>query len=364
MPGPLSLVDWAIVLAYVAFALWVGLRFAGRAGKNVDEFFLSGRSLPWWIAGTSMVATSFAADTPLLITGWVRDQGIWKNWLWWSYAIAGMSQVFLFARWWRRSGVMTKAELVELRYGGRSASVLRSVLGMMHAGVTNTMVLCWVLLAAAKISTVLFEVDKVTGLVLACLIALTYSLLAGFWGVVVTDLVQFVFAMGGAIALAALSWSAVGGAEGILTAVAEGTIAPERLHFAPSPGPGGVWTGAFAAFSVYLGVGWWAVENVDGSGAAIQRIAASRDARDGMLATLWFNVSHYALRPWCWILVGLASLILLPHLDAVAPDDIGPGGARVVEVPAEDAFAGAAIVLEEEGGRRFRRPARGRGSNR
>lgn len=343
MPGPLHWIDWAIVLAYVLFALWVGVRFARRAGQSTDEFFLSGRTLPWWVAGTSMVATSFAADTPLAITGMVRDFGIWKNWLWWCFAANMVLQVFLFARWWRRGGVMTKAELVELRYGGRGASALRGTMGLLYACVTNTVIMCWVLLAAAKICGVLFEVDKVTGLVLGCLIALTYSLMAGFWGVVVTDMVQFVMAMTGAIVLAFLVWQDAGAGAGIVAAVADGRILPETLHFLPTPGEGGFldasfWTVPVAATAVYLGVSWWAVENVDGSGFAVQRISASRNERDGLLATLWCTVAHTALRPWCWILVALASLLILPGIEVSAAE-----GGQVVQVSSE------AVVIEAGG---------------
>jgi Na+/proline symporter len=230
----LSTIDWAVIVLYVLFALAVGLFFARRAGRSVDEFFLSGRSLPWWVAGTSMVATSFAADTPLVISGWVRGFGIWKNWVWWGLAVSSVLQVFLFARWWRRGGVMTKAELAELRYGGTGARVLRATLGALHAGVTNTIVLCWVMLAAAKIVDVLLGIDKLTGLALACAIALSYSLLAGFWGVVMTDLLQFAMAMVGAVALAWICWSAVGGQEAILAASYAGQLGPETLRLLPS----------------------------------------------------------------------------------------------------------------------------------
>ena len=181
MGSAMHWLDWAIVAAYVAFAIAVGIRFARRAEKDVDQFFLSGRSLPWWVAGTSMVATTFAIDTPLVVSGWVRDYGIWKNWLWWAFAINGVLGVFLFSRYWRRGGVMTKAELAELRYGGNGAAVLRGVLGFFHAAISNTIVLSWVLLAAWKAIDVLLDVNKVVGLGVACAIALTYSLLAGFW---------------------------------------------------------------------------------------------------------------------------------------------------------------------------------------
>jgi Na+/proline symporter len=321
----LAPLDWIIIGAYVVFALAVGLAYAKKAGEDVDQYFLSGRSLPWWIAGTSMVATSFAADTPLVITGWVRDFGIWKNWLWWCYCGGSMAGVFLFARWWRRGGVMTKAELAELRYGGEQAAVLRGTLGVMHAGFTNTITLCWVLLAAAKIMDVLLGIDQTLAVAVACAVALIYSLMAGFWGVVVTDLVQFVMAIVGAIALAWMSWEAVGGTAGLTEAAAAGApFTRNTLEMFPHAGEGSVfdasfWTVPFAALCVYLGVSWWAVENVDGASVAVQRIAASRDERQGVLALLWFNVSHYALRPWPWIMVGLASMIVLPPIEISSP---------------------------------------------
>jgi Na+/proline symporter len=323
MPGPLHAVDWAIVLAYIAFSIWVGARFAKRAGQNVEEYFLSGRRLPWWVAGTSMVATSFAADTPLAISGWVREYGIWKNWAWWCFAVNGVLQVFLFSRWWRRGNVMTKAEMVELRYGAGS-QLLRGVLGILHATVINTIIMSWVLLAAMKILGVLFEVEPLRALIVASLIALLYSWFAGFWGVVVTDMVQFAMAMTGAIVLATLAWNAVGGSAAIAQAASDGILSPETLALMPPPGPGGLfdasyWTVSFAAAAVYLGFSWWAAESVDGSGTIVQRICASRDDRQGMLAVLWYNLAHYALRPWCWILVGLASLLVLPKIEVTAP---------------------------------------------
>ena len=198
-PMQLSPIDWAVVGLYVLFAIGVGLYFTRRASRGIEEYFLSGRSLPWWIAGTSMVATTFAADTPLVITGWVRDAGIWKNWLWWCLAAGGMMTVFLFARYWRRGQVLTTAGLAELRYGGPGARSLRLLLGLYHSGVTNTIILCWVMLAASKIMDVLFGVGKVWAVAIACGLSLSYSLLAGFWGVVITDMVQFTMAIVGAI---------------------------------------------------------------------------------------------------------------------------------------------------------------------
>ncbi|MEM7354000.1 MAG: sodium:solute symporter family protein [Acidobacteriota bacterium] len=325
----LHFVDWLILALYVAFALAVGLRFARRASTGVDEFFLSGRTLPWWLAGTSMVATTFAADTPLVITGWVRDHGIWKNWLWWSFAVTTLLGVFLFSRQWRRAMVLTKAELAELRYGGPGAKLLRIFLGVLHSGFTNIIILCWVLLAASKIIDVLFDVDKALALTLACVIALSYSLLAGLWGVVLTDALQFVMAMVGAIALAVLAWNGVGGLAGLLQAGAAGVITggnslDEILRFVPKAGTGSpfesaFWTAPVAILAVNLGIGWWATEWADGDGLIVQRVAASRDERHSTLAVLWYAVAYYALRPWPWILVALASLVVLPNLEVTAP---------------------------------------------
>ncbi len=320
-------IDWLVLGAYVTFALTVGVWFARRASANVDEFFLTGRSLPWWLAGTSMVATTFAADTPLVITGWVRDYGIWKNWLWWCFAVTNLLGVFLFSRLWRRARVLTKAELAELRYGGAGARVLRVCLGILHSGFTNTIILCWVLLAASKIIDVLFDVDKGLALVLACAVALSYSLLAGLWGVVMTDALQFVMSMVGAVALAAIAWSAVGGMSGLLAAGAGGLALDQTLRFLPLGGAASCpldaafWTAPVAILAVNLGVGWWATEWVDGDGLIVQRISASKNERHGMLAVLWYAVAHYALRPWPWILVALASLVVLPNLEVRAPTE-------------------------------------------
>jgi Na+/proline symporter len=367
----LQLLDWLIVAGYLAATIGVGLALRKRAGKSVEDYFLSGRSLPWWLVGTSMVATSFAADTPLVISGWVRDHGIWKNWLWWCYALSALLGTFLFARWWRRGEVTTKAELSELRYGGAGARALRGTLGVMHAGITNVMVLCWVLLAAAKILGVLLGVDKFAALLLACGIALVYSMLAGFWGVVVTDFFQFAISLGGAVLLAALAWKGAGGAEGLVAAAGEWGSA-DTLRFLPAAGPGSPWEASFwttsvAALAVYLGVAWWAVESIDGSGTTVQRVSASRDEREGVLAVLWYTIAHHALRPWPWILVGLASLAILPPLRVaspvagtvqsvsaaevvIAPADGGPPRAVALELEhsAEDWQAGPVVAPDEQ----------------
>jgi len=326
MLGGLHWIDWSILVVYLVTMLWIGVKYAGKASQSLDEYFLSGRSLPWWLVGTSMVATSFSADTPLILSGWVRDFGVWKNWAWWCYAVSGALQVFLFARWWRRAGVMTKAELVELRYGGRESRFLRGFLGATHALVLNTLIMAWVMLAAAKIAHALFAVPDWLSLGIASLLAVTYSITAGFWGVVVTDLVQFALAMAGAAVLALITWNHAGGSAGLAAAQANGVLTADMLALFPVGGPGGLgdasfWTASVTALAVYLGVSWWAVENIDGAGAAVQRIAAAKNERDGLLATLWFQVAHYALRPWFWIVVGLSSVLLLPTLEVRASAD-------------------------------------------
>jgi SSS family solute:Na+ symporter len=347
----LTSLDWWILAAYLALALVAGLVLAKRAGKDTSEFFLAGRRLPWWIAGTSMVATTFACDTPLVVSGWVREFGIWRNWQWWCLALCNVLAVMLFARYWRRGQVMTTAELAELRYGGRSAAVLRGAVGVFQASVTNTIILCWVLLAAAKILGVLFELDKFTSVAIASVIALAYAVLGGFWAVVVTDLVQFALAVVGAVVLAVLGWEAVGGAEGVAAAVASGALDPEHLAFIPSHGAGSwldasFWTIPFMTFAVYLGVQWWAYEYVDGGPIAVQRISAARSERDGVLAMLWYSVAHYALRPWPWILVGIASLVMLPAIEVAAPFD-----GTVVEVSSESGQERVVVAPDGEGER-------------
>src|SRR5262245_29450661 len=319
----LTWIDWGVVVVFIAYSLWIGLRYTRKASESVEQYFLSGRTIGWWLAGTSMVATSFSADTPLVVTGWVRDGGVWKNWVWWCFAVGGVLHVFFFARWWRRGEVMTKAELVELRYGGAGARFLRCSLGAIHAFVTNTITLCWVLLASAKILDVMFGLPKGVALVAASLLTLLYTAASGFWGVLLTDQFQFVVAMLGMILLGVISWQAVHGMEGLTSAQASGALGPDALQFLPPPGPGAwldasFWTPPLVAILVYLGVAWWAHESVDGTATAVQRISAARDERQGLLAMLWFNVAHYALRPWGWIATALASLVLLPTIEVRA----------------------------------------------
>ena len=299
------------------FALGFGIYYSKRAGKNLNEFFVSGRNLPWWMAGTSMVATTFAADTPLAVTGLVAKDGIAGNWLWWNMVLSGMLATFMFSRLWHRAEIITDVELTELRYAGRSASWLRGFRALYIGLPINCITMGWVILAMQKIVVLTFDLPD-TGtskilVVLACLlIAGIYCAMSGFWGVVITDLVQFGMAMIGSIALSIIAVSKIGGINALKTKLANLYGADHSLlHFLPDFSAGEM---AVLTFGVYLGVQWWAANGVDGSGYIAQRMFATKDERHTLLATLWFNIAHYILRPWPWILVALVSMVVYPNL--------------------------------------------------
>ena len=319
MTSSLVTIDWIVIGGYLVFSLGAGVVLARRAGRSTNDFFLSGRHLPWWLAGTSMVATSFAADTPLYVTGLVRKGGIQENWFWWSFAIGGMFSVFLLSRLWRRARVVTDVELTELRYSGPSAAALRGFRAAYLAIPINCITMAWVIVAMIKLMDVLFNIKPIWAVVVCCLIAAIYAVLSGFWGVVVTDLVQFVIAMGGSILLCVLSVRSVGGLDG-LCAHFSGDLREKFLRFFPSvpegtgPLDSGFWTGPLIAFAVFISVQWWVNKNADGGGVVIQRMSATKNEKHSLLATLWFNIANYALRPWPWILVALASIAVFPEL--------------------------------------------------
>ena len=319
----LTWLDWVWIALYFALNAAVGFYYRARAGKSVDEFFLSGRNVPWWLAGTSMVATTFAADTPLAVTGMVARGGIAGNWLWWSFVAGGMLTVFFYARLWRRSGVMTDIEFTEIRYSGRPAAFLRGFRALYLGVPVNCIVLGWVNLAMVKILMLCLGVSRVQalGLVLG-LIAITSSIsaLSGLWGVLVTDLLQFVVKMTMVIVLAVAAVHAVGGMDALkmklaLIDRARGGKAGSVLSFIPdltSP-----WM-PMMTFLVYISLNWWASwypgAEPGGGGYIAQRMFSAKDERNSLLATLWFNVANYALRPWPWILVALVSLVVFPGL--------------------------------------------------
>jgi SSS family solute:Na+ symporter len=318
----LTLLDWLVIGGYFALNLAIGLYYARRARGSTNEFFLSGRNVPWWLAGTSMVATTFSADTPLVVTGMVARYGIAGNWLWWNMAASGMLTVFVYARLWRRAGVMTDVEFAELRYSGKPAAFLRGFRALYLGLPINCIIIGWVNLAMLKILQVTLGLDAAAALwVLVAMLAFTafYTTISGLWGVLVTDLVQFVLKMGMVLALAYYAVRATGGLDALKEKVRLLDLAAgggSRLAFFPSTDS--AWMPAITLF-VYLGVSWWASwypgAEPGGGGYVAQRIFSAKNERHGLFATLWFNIAHYAVRPWPWILTALASLVLYPTLE-------------------------------------------------
>lgn len=318
-------IDWAIITLYFMISAAIGVYFTKRAGKSMQEFFLSGRNLPWWLAGTSMVATTFAADTPLAVTELVAKNGIAGNWLWWNFVFGGMLTVFFFSRLWRRAGIMTDVEFVEIRYSGKPAAFLRGFRSLYLGLFINCIIMGWVNLAMAAILQGMFDIPAgqvmwyVAG---AMVITALYSALSGLWGVTVTDAFQFLLAMTGTIILAVivLDLPEVGGIAGLTE-----KLPPWALRFTPVIGDSGVMAeagGAFAltvgAFLAFVGVQWWASwypgAEPGGGGYIAQRMMSAKDEKHSLFATLWFTVAHYCVRPWPWIIVGLCTLVLYPDL--------------------------------------------------
>jgi Na+/proline symporter len=311
------MIDWGIIAAYVALALAVGVWFSKRASSSTSEYFLSGRTLPWWVLGTSMAATTFAADTPLAITELVRTEGIWRNWFWWNVALQGLLATFLFAPLWRRARVVTDQELIELRYSGRRAAFLRAFKALYFAVIQNCLVMSWVIAGMSTVLSVLLDVPQTIAVTGCLAVALVYSILSGFWGVVATDLVQYLVAVAGATILAVIAVSHVGGMDALTEALARSETSPAHLmdFFPPLTAEGTSWLDApFFKVAVYLTVVWWASQNVEGGGYIVQRMSAARDERHALLGTLWFNLCNFAVRSWPWITVALVSLVLFPDL--------------------------------------------------
>ncbi len=310
----LTTLDWLVIVTYFAVNLGIGVYWYRRAGGSMQEYFVSGRNVPWWLAGTSMVATTFAADTPLLVTGLVFRYGISGNWLWWAMALSGMLTVFFFARLWRRAGVLTDMEFVELRYAGRPAAFLRGFRALYLALPVNTIVLGWVNLAMAKILEITLGVERLHAVMLCLALTLAYTAMSGMWALLWTDLLQFVLAMVIVIVLAVAAVQATGGAGALLTRVVASDAARGADSLAFLPHSSSSW---FLMFLVYLSVSWWASwypgAEPGGGGYVAQRIFSAKNERHSLAATLWFNLAHYALRPWPWILTALAAVVLYPE---------------------------------------------------
>lgn len=319
----LQTIDWVIAAFCVAICFAPALFVAKRSGKSTAEFFASGRSVPWWLAGLSMVATTFSSDTPNLVANFVRTEGVAGNWRWWAFTLTGVSTVFFYARLWRRSGVLTDLEFYELRYSGKAASAVRGFRAVYLGLFFNCIIMATVNLAACKIAAVLFGFDRWQTLLAVGLLNVVFATHSGLWGVLVIDMVQFFIKMAAVIAAAyfAVELPQVGGMHGLV----------EKLSH--MPGPHGLnylnmlpdftnnWDLAVAVFILPISVQWWAVwypgAEPGGGSYIAQRMLASKSEKDALAGTLFFNVAHYVLRPWPWILVGLASLIVYPQLSDI-----------------------------------------------
>jgi SSS family solute:Na+ symporter len=329
----LTAIDWAIVAAYFLLSIGIGLYFTKRGGESLDEYFLSGRKVSWWLAGASMVATTFAADTPLVVTGLVAQHGVAGNWLWWNMLMSGMLTVFFFARLWRRAHVMTDVEFAEIRYSGQPAAALRGFRALYLAIPINLIILGWVTKAMIKILTISMGLRDVTllgfnvsGEVIAVgicfIITVAYSAGAGMWAVLWTDLVQFVIKMSAVIVLAVFAVRAVGGMDKLKAGLtthfgsADAALSVLPVKMTPSGIEAYAWMPLLALF-VFLSVQWWAAwypgAEPGGGGYVAQRIFSAKTERDGVLATLFFQVAHYAIRPWPWIITGLCTILLYPN---------------------------------------------------
>jgi SSS family solute:Na+ symporter len=312
----LTSIDWTVVSLYGVIALTVGIVFARRAGQGTQEFFLSGRKLPWWLLGTSMVATTFSTDTPNLVTDLVRTGGVSQNWMWWAFLITGMCTVFFYAKLWRRSGALTDIGFYELRYSGTPAAFLRGFRALYLGVFFNVMIMATVTLAAIKISGVLLGVDKYTTVLIAGTVTVVYCATSGLWGVVVTDLLLFVIAMVGSFSAAyfALKHPDVGGLAGMVSHPA----LADKLSLLPDFSD---WTTVLPVLVIPIAVQWWSTwypgAEPGGGGYVAQRMLAARNENESMRSTLWFNIAHYALRPWPWVIVALCSLIVYPSLDSI-----------------------------------------------
>lgn len=312
----LSLIDWSIIIAFFVISLAIGVIVMKSAGKSAKDFFLSGRSMPWWLLGVSMVATTFAADTPNLVTQLVRENGVMGNWLWWSYLLTGMLTVFFYARLWRRSGVTTDLEFYEIRYSGPLAAFLRGFRAIYLGVIFNVIIMAVVSLAAIKIGEILLGFSPLQTILIASIVTIIYSTLGGLKGILFTDFFQFIIAMAGSIGSCyyILQMPEVGGLDNLLTH----PNVTSHLRLIPDFGESETF---ITIMIIPLAVQWWSTwypgSEPGGGGYIAQRMLSAKNEEHATGATLFFNLAHYALRPWPWILIGLASLIIFPTVESI-----------------------------------------------
>ncbi|AOP32959.1 sodium transporter [Leptospira tipperaryensis] len=334
-----SILDWSILSIYLLFAFGAGVLLSPKAGKSLVSYFVADRKLPWWWLGTSMVATTFAADTPLVITGFVAADGISANWFWWSWAIGYMAMTVFFAGKWRRMEVLTDVEFVELRYGGKPAMILRMVKAFYLSILVNSIVLGWVFKAMSKITGPFLDWNELLGpenfstiqslwpsflvfdslnntitVLILFLVVVIYSSMGGIQGVILTDLVQFALGMGGAILFAVYAVSSQGGISGLLLKMEE--VYPDKhesiLSFWPDFQDASL---PFTVFLIFIGVQWWAQYYSDGSGYLAQRIHTAKNPEEAEKGSLWFNIANFIIRTWPWVLTALVTLVVFPLHD-------------------------------------------------
>ncbi|GDX87848.1 sodium/glucose cotransporter [Gemmatimonadota bacterium] len=307
--------DWVIISTSIVISFLPALFFWKRAGSSTTEFFTSGRAAPWWLVGVSMVATTFSTDTPNLVTNLVRERGVSSNWVWWSFLLTGMMTVFFYARLWRRSGVLTDLEFYEIRYSGKAARALRGFRAVYLGLFFNCVIMATVNLAAAKIANIVLGWPMERTLLVCGVMTIVFASVSGLWGVLVTDSLQFLITMSGTffVAFYALQQPEVGGLAGLFA-----KVPPSSLNLLPDFGD---WSVALAAFIIPITVQWWSVwypgAEPGGGSYIAQRMLASRSERDAVTGTLLFNIMHYALRPWPWIIVALASMLIYPNLSDI-----------------------------------------------
>jgi len=313
----LQFIDWISIIAFFVISLVVGVSVAKRAGTSAAEFFASGRSMPWWLLGVSMVATTFSADTPNLVTDLVRQHGVAGNWLWWAFLLTGMVTVFIYAKLWRRSRVLTDIEFYELRYSGKTAAFLRGFRALYLGVFFNVVIMATVLLAAIKIGGVMLGFSPFQTIFIASVVVVIYSMLGGLRGVLITDFIQFIIAMIGSVyaAVIVINLPEVGGLQGLLTH----PNIQDKISILPDFSNTSL---LVTVFIIPIAVQWWSVwypgAEPGGGGYIAQRMLAAKDERNAMGATLFFNLAHYAVRPWPWILVALTSLVIFPDLESLS----------------------------------------------
>ena len=312
----LSATDLLIISLYLALSISIGIYFKTKSQNSISSYFVSERNLPWWLLGTSMVATTLSIDTPIVVISWIRDPGIWKNWFWWSFLFTHCIVIFFFSRYWRRANVITDNQLIEIRYSGAPAKYLRVFKAFYFSTFFNLIISAWIISAFLKIFNVILGFDSTVLLIIVTLVALFYTAYSGLKGIVINDFVQYFVAFAGSIILVVflINSPQIGGLDNYFILVKE--ISPEKLLMIPSIFN----TEDFMLFLSYSTIVWWSSHNSDGGGYIIQRLCSAKSEKDGVLGTIWFVLNHYVLRFAPWIVIGLCALILYPTETTILND--------------------------------------------